>query len=82
MVTFADEARRRFSNPQITIALCLLIVIASGLLTAPFAVLRAILVINLAYATGLLSLRLVAISNAALAQTGTSRTHHVLIHDL
>lgn len=67
MVTFADEARRRFSNPQITIALCLLIVIAIGLLTVPFAVLRAILVINLAYAVGLLSLRLVAISNAALS---------------
>ncbi len=67
MTTFSDEAKRRFSNQQITAALCLLIVITIGLVTAPFMVLRALLVINLAYAVGLLILRLVAITNAALS---------------
>ncbi|MEM6745968.1 MAG: glycosyltransferase [Pseudomonadota bacterium] len=66
-VVFVGRARRRFSSQQITISLCVLIILAGLLVASPFLVLRALLLVNLIYAAGFFALRFVAITGVVLS---------------
>ncbi|MEM6912596.1 MAG: glycosyltransferase [Pseudomonadota bacterium] len=60
-------ARRRFSDQQITLGLCAIIVLFGWLVMAPVITLRVLMLINLIYAAGFFALRFGAITRVALA---------------
>ncbi|MEO1041275.1 MAG: glycosyltransferase [Pseudomonadota bacterium] len=71
---FAAEAQRRFSDQQITIGLCAMILFAGWLVMAPIVTMRVLVLMNILYATGFFTLRFVAITRVALTQE-TAATH-------